>query len=699
MIQDQYSEILTRADDSRGTARLPVGGLAARRGLRFLGLGLALALVLSGLEAVLWLANPGGLFGAGAAVRTPADVLALPLHMPLLLLLPALEVALGTWLAWGLARPLALRAYLRAVFRAQEAYRARNTPLQSWSYPYDVPLSYTLDHPDPVQPRQTRVLTQLELIEMLLAATSGHQLLLGAPGAGKTLFAHEYLSALAQRPRQVAWGRLSVPLYLPLKAYALLLQTSDLEDTDFSLLAFLDACDPPGLEHLRPHLGRLLRQGRLLFLCDGLDEVPAIYRSALDGALIGLLRQGHNRLLLTCTPEIYEQSAELVQAVGENLVPLATFAPLAEPQTRRMVERFITELDTSYHPNLPTAGQVMSALEQTRLGTFCTTPLYLFSLLTCLESRPISEIRGLDTRGRLLQAFVLARLHAAAQTNTQAPDVSDALLFLRTLACVARSRGDSDQLLLPAECVQILETSEHAASHEHSLEAVLVDWARQQQAYSPFAEEALFSLAEALPANQACALLEYTCHAGLIDVDRQGVLSFRHTLVVSALLAEYLALQYPQADQKNSENLMLPHAPAHSNYSSGKTPHESSNFAPGSMSLNLDEIEILPDDLALWSEPLALWAGLLADPLQAAEALADYAHQHPDQRIRALVVSLICLGVGQIPPGLDTFQAPQIPPTLALVLGEILDDQPALVELAALVQDCADPPAGACDVF
>lgn len=646
MIQDQYSDNLTLTDDARLVSRAPARQLLWARGLRHVAFGLGFALLLSFLEGVLWAAHPG----ASAAGRTLAAFLALPFHTPLLLLIPLAEVALGTWLAWLLARPLALLAYLKVVFRAQEVYRTRYTPLQSWSYPYDLPVFYALDDPDPTRPRQTQTLSPLELIETLLTSASTHLLLLGASGAGKTHFVHEYLSAMAQRRRQVALGRRSVPLFLPLNYYALLLQASDLPDAGaFSLLAFLDSCELPGLTHLRPYLGKLFRQGRLLFLCDGLDAVPAIYRQELEHELIQLLRQSRNSLLLTCTPELYEQSNELMRAVGENLVPRATLQALEAGHARSVVERFITELDTSYHPNLLTAGQVMSALGQTRLGLICTTPLYLFALLACIDTLPINALKRLDTRGRLLRACVLSRLDAAAGGASAADD----LLFLRTLACVARWRGDSDLLSLPPESLQALDLPGQPTSDERTLQQTLVNWARGQQVYFPFAEEAVFSLAETLPAEQAAAILQRTYRAGLIDIDEQGVLSFRHPLFVSVLLAEYLA-----------------------------------GFL-GSASLRLDEVETLPDDLVFWSEPLALWAGLLADPLEAAEALAGYAHQHPGQRIGALLVSLISLGVAQTPPGVELQQPLQVPPALELALSEMLDEQSALSALATLFLDCA----------
>lgn len=647
MIQDQYSDTLNPRTDTHVLPVPPPRRQRSARALFHVSLGVGFALLLSLLECLLWIMNPGGIFG-GAAPHTFATFLALLAQMPLLLLVPLTEIALGTWLAWAAALPVAQIAYLRAVGRAQETYRARYTPLQTWSYPYDVPLLYALDDPDPTRPRQARTFSPLELVEAVMARPSAHLLLLGASGAGKTMFVHEYLSAVARRWRSVAFGRLSVPIFLPLKYYALLLQASDLaESGDFSLLDFLALCDQPGLDHLRPYLGKLFRQGRLLFLCDGLDEVPAIYRPALDQELILLFRQARNGLLLTCTPEVYDQSIWLTQAVGENLVPRAEFQPLEPAHVRDIVERYITEMDATYRPNLPTAGQVMSALERTRLHSICTTPLTLFTLLNFIEKLPVDEIRRLDTRGRLLRAFLLDCLEKAARVNGAAFD--DDLLFLRDLACVARWRGASDLVLLPAESFLALS----GQADERVIQQALAHWAREQQVRFPFAENVIFSLSETLPAGQAVAILQRTYRAALLDIDGQGVLDFRHPLITSALLAEYL-----------------------------------SGFL-GTAALRIAEIETMPDELVVWGEPLALWAGMLDEPLEAAGALATYARSHPEQCARALVVSLICLGVVQTPPGVERQQPLIVPPALEAALGEILDNQPILLELAGLLQDCA----------
>src|SRR5437660_11722363 len=133
--------------------------------------------------------NPGQLFGHSSS-HTLADLFSLLIQTPLVSLILLVQFAVAGGLVRAAARPLTVRAYLKAVRQAQEQYYARYTSLPTGSYPYDVPILYYQDTPDPTQPTQTEALTLLDLVARVMASPSAHLLLLGSPGAGKTTILH-----------------------------------------------------------------------------------------------------------------------------------------------------------------------------------------------------------------------------------------------------------------------------------------------------------------------------------------------------------------------------------------------------------------------------------------------------------------------------------------------------------------------------
>lgn len=635
MVQDQYPGTLAHSDSS---ARF--GLLKSLPHLTLILLGLGLALLFMCVEAVLWLLNPGHVFG-DSYPHTFSALFSLLFSTPWLWLVLFIQIALLCWLVQAMAQPLAVLAYLKILSQEQERYRTLNTPLQSWSAPYEVPVVCYQDDPDPTRPRQANSLTIPELITEVMTGPALHFLLLGVAGAGKTLFLHAYLAAATRLRREHVWGRrCKVPILLPLTYYILFLQAFDFsEPTNFSLLDFLTTCDLPTLVPLRPYLRKLFQQGRVLLLCDGLDEVPGAYRPALDQELIGLFRQNRNALLLTCTPHVYDQSPELIQTIGENLVPRAVFKPLEQVQIRNIVERFLSEQDTHAHPKLPTAGQVMTAIGRTRLQALCSTPFYLFALLEVIAHQKHADPMHLDTRGRLLSAFL--------RSLEQRMQADGALEFLGTLACLACWRGDNATLYMVDEVSMVRQ---NAQQHE-----VFLTWMREQRVAFPFAPTFQSKLALRSGVTRNTGDADLAPLASWLDLSSQDVVSFRHPLVASALLAQYFA------------RLL------------------------GTGALDPTVIETFPDDLAPWSEALTLWAGLLDQPLLTANALALLATDYPEQQASAILLSFICLGVAQIPPMVE----PSVPlesvlPDLVTALEGLLDNPRALLELAVLFMRCAE---------
>jgi HEAT repeat protein len=313
---------------------------------------------------------------------------------------------------------------------------------------------------------------------------------------------------------------------------------------------------------------------------------------------------------------------------------------------RSVVERYLVEADTSARAPLPTAGQVMTVIEQSRLRLCCRTPLYLFALLDTLGALDPARFLLLDTRGRLLAAFLRDRLGLdplARESEVRSPE----LFFLGNLACVARWNGDDDFIALPAG--SFLATDGQAAAGSGSLD-ILRTWLSEQEVPFPLEPENAFPLAEVADPDEAMVFLQRLQEASLLEIDEQGVLHMRHRILASALVALYLG-----------------------------------HFL-GTSTLNLNVLEQFPDDLAPWSEPLAMWAGLLDHPEEAAAQLAGYASRVPEARTEALLTSLICLGVAQQPAPASPVP---VPAELETALRETLANPGELALLASSFKECA----------
>ena len=73
------------------------------------------------------------------------------------------------------------------------------TPLTSWSAMYETSLTCYQDTPDLSTPGKVQHLSVFELAQELAISSGGvqsHQLILGTPGAGKSVMLHFYLYTL-----------------------------------------------------------------------------------------------------------------------------------------------------------------------------------------------------------------------------------------------------------------------------------------------------------------------------------------------------------------------------------------------------------------------------------------------------------------------------------------------------------------------
>ena len=166
--------------------------------------------------------------------------------LPLLLMLSVLDLLLAFFLGWFLAEPLAIRAYLRDVGREQKKKRQLYTPLSGAQNLYETPT-------DPANQKGQN-------FEELLRQKT-YLLILGLPGAGKTMVLQVYQSLALRQTWRLMWGQGKIPVYAPLKDYNAFLERSASQKQNPSLpyppslLAYLLDNDAlVGMKHLQPYL-------------------------------------------------------------------------------------------------------------------------------------------------------------------------------------------------------------------------------------------------------------------------------------------------------------------------------------------------------------------------------------------------------------------------------------------------------------
>ena len=406
--------------------------------------GIALTLLLTCIElAIIWFFNPANILGSDSSRRLSALV-ALPLHVPWLLLVPVFELGVLSLTAFLAAKPLAVLAYLRAIRKAQDEYRGMDRKLDSLAFIYNTPVMFYEHTPDPQIVNQGQSLTLLELMKLPQTASL---LIEGAKGTGKTIALQQYLYSAIQQRRALLRGQNKIPVYIPLKNYSLYLKSTSQPQTlatqeesvdrkdqtaisdeliqQATLFDFLIDSDLEGMHHLRPYVKKLSGQGRFLFLCDGLDEVDSHYRAAVGREIAEMLIVTRNRFVITCREADYKKLPELEQLVNEGHLERSLISPLRLEQVREFVERYIEAQGDQWQH---TAGQIMQVIQNSRLRYLCANPLMLFFFLEIIDKVGVERGKKLDTRGRILREYVaqlIQREQKRPEWKKSAPTESD----------------------------------------------------------------------------------------------------------------------------------------------------------------------------------------------------------------------------------------------------------------------------------
>ncbi len=615
-------------------------------------IGLVGTLMLTLLEVgILWLVNPFHVLGSDSS----AGLVALPSHAPQSLLVPIIELAAISLAVFLSTKPLAFIRYLQEVRTVQEQYHQLYTPLTALTNIRKTP---EIDQRDKTAPVIEERVAILDLVQQ----QNTDELILGVPGAGKTTALRVYQYLASEHPWKLVLRREKVPVYVPMKNYSLFLKTNlqpisenddfDSEDTtqQMTLLDFLYESDLPGMNSLRPYLQQLSQQGRLLLLCDGLNEVDSNYLSRVSHELVRLMRDTQNRLVMTCREVDYREQQDLIELVNEGQASRATVYPLQTDQINEFVERYVERQDNHWRH---TAGQIMQVIDRSRLRYHCTNPMMLFTLMGIIDKIGVERGKQIDTRGRLLREYVkqlILREQEQPRWSKGAPTEHEVIRFLCEVACAARWANDRNAIQLrvatPAgEDIRIGATIEELADE-------LQFWLDEHPAQAPFVtEEELASE----PYDDLPQMLQFALSSGLIEMSPSGVLSFRHELIAEYFVAEY----FYTSDSKQY---------------------------PSSLPIREDLLE----NVGRWSESVAIWAGLLDQPLVLAERFGNLGRSNPAYVLQALALSLVCVGVLWTPPQAEVQRTIVLPPRVAESLSIAVRNKAAREELAQLFTRCAE---------
>jgi predicted NACHT family NTPase len=224
----------------------------------------------------------------------------------------------------------------------------------------------TVEPPKAEQERELRQdgekkekIERLPVLEGICKYAADHVLLVGRPGSGKSTALARLLLQEAENALSIARAKIPVLVelrYLPSEA-----NESSVFDR---ILAFMHKHDPAlGIDEAG--IKQLLRQGRLLLLVDGVNELP----SDRGRAQVNQFRELFQK---TC-PMIFT-TRELSAGGDLGIAKRLEMQPLTEPQMQQFVMAY-----------LPTQGEKLLRQLSGRLREFGQTPLLLWMLCSLFQ--------------------------------------------------------------------------------------------------------------------------------------------------------------------------------------------------------------------------------------------------------------------------------------------------------------------------
>jgi hypothetical protein len=586
------------------------------------------------------------------------NLIIIQIHLYLLLILVVFDVLLSAMVGWLTAEPLAILAYLRAVQREQQTNSRVYTPLMAVENLYETPSS------------PSHRSGQKDIREIAKEMQT-HLLILGLPGAGKTMALRAaYQFPTFKRSWSLARGPQRIPVYVPMKDYNAFLrrrkvavnqeskaQNQPVEPLTYpeSLLTYLQTNNGlVGLNHLRPYMQRLAERGRLFFLYDGLNEVDGNRLGFVCHELMRTMQAPTCHLAMTCRELDYREEPVLHQLVGEGGAEVALILPLRLNQIESFIEQY-----RNYAPeqiskqNKYSTSEIIQRIKQSRLSYNCTNPMMLVTLMQTIDELD-NETLNVGTRGLLLSKYISRLITAELQRQgARSTTEGEVVLFLSHLAFTARCHKLRNAILLGRTGAARWEAMPETMSIPE-LAAKLQVWLDDhalpemdvagQYVQRPHVERAY--------STQGIEQLTlFTQGAGLITISYHGVLSFRHELIAEYFVANYLYMidVNPQAPIPFGNELVA--------------------------------------DIGAWSEPIAMWAGMSHNPMELAKRIANLAQSYPQHSYNALSLSLVCAGVRWGP---QEKNPPPLPENVSQLLVTAVHDVKQRERLAERLKHSAD---------
>ncbi len=222
---------------------------------------------------------------------------------------------------------------------------------------------------------------RLPVLEGICKYAADHVLLVGRPGSGKSTALARLLLQEAENALKDQQAKIPVLVelrYLPSEA-----NESSVGD---HIVAFMHKHDP-ALDIDEAGIKQLLRQGRLLLLVDGVNELPS----------------DRGRVMVNQFRELYQKTCPMIFTTRElsaggdlGIAKRLEMQPLTEPQMQQFVMAY-----------LPTQGERLLRQLSGRLREFGQTPLLLWMLcLVFNPSQPIPSNLGMVFRKFIEKVYV-----------------------------------------------------------------------------------------------------------------------------------------------------------------------------------------------------------------------------------------------------------------------------------------------------